>query len=137
MQNKSFKDILGLQVVKVQLVQKPTKENKDEPIHYGVIVTTTEKQEKQEKQEKYLLHNGYKFGKIQDFILTSAHNLSNNWEITQNYELETPIKLNILFQAGCCGQNMRYHSQMNNSKHAQDRIVKMVNDLINSKQNIG
>ncbi|CAD8203202.1 unnamed protein product [Paramecium octaurelia] len=130
MQNKSFKDILGLLVVKVSLVQKPTKGNKDEPIHYGVIVTTTE------KQEKYLLHNGYKFGKIQDFILTSAQNLSNDWMITQDYELEAPIKLNVLFQAGCCGQNMRYHPQMNNSKHAQDRIAKMVNDIINSKQNI-
>ncbi|CAD8192703.1 unnamed protein product [Paramecium pentaurelia] len=131
MKNKSFKDILGLQVVKVQLVCRLQIGNNDEPIHYGVIVST------KDNQEKYLLHNGYKYGKDQDFILTSIKDISNDWEIQQNYLLQIPIKIQELFQAGCCGQNMRYHPQNNNSKHASDRIITRVKDFINSKQNIG
>ncbi|CAD8089709.1 unnamed protein product [Paramecium primaurelia] len=127
MKNKQFKEILSLQVVKVELTQKVTKINAQEPIHYGVIVTT-------QNQEKYVLHNGHKFGKDQDFVLTSFCNTSNSLEIFETYELDKPIKLEVFFLAGCCGQNMRYHPKYNNSKHAQDRILQKVKELTNQSQ---
>ncbi|CAD8119457.1 unnamed protein product [Paramecium sonneborni] len=125
MQNKQLKDILNLQVDKTMLVKRQQKGNNDEPIHYGVILTT-----KNTNSDYYLLHNGYKFGKDQDFVLVTLKGLSKDWEIQEIIVLEKSIKIEVLFSAGCCGQNMRYHPIHNNSKHAQDRILKKVEEYI-------
>ncbi|CAD8198629.1 unnamed protein product [Paramecium octaurelia] len=124
---KQFKEILCLQVVKVELTQRISKSDAEEPIHYGIILTT-------QNQEQYVVHNGYKFGKAQDFVLTSICNISKSWKIYETYELGKPIKLEVLFLAGCCGQNMKYNPIYNNSKHAQDRIVQKVKELSNQSQ---